>query len=244
MTACRADHRGVAERFGLPGGGSGGPRRGRISAGSGTRGARGRIYRAASRTRRRKSVSSRHATAAAIRASPGTLPKRARSPARLGVASMPRARSTVSTPAAVACLRPCKYARGGRLPAAFFVAPRLRLPDDRAGDRIVLRPGAFARTHRPCYPLQGRPCPRRQRSLDQGKIDLLRPPSRERAALRRLPIPPAPKEVNVEPGRACPGLRRHQHPHLRKAPRHGSERTLFIGKYSVEKNDIGLQNLP
>ena len=64
MTACRADHRGVAERFGLPGGGSGGPRRGRISAGSGTGGARGRIYRAASRTRRRKSVSSRHATAA------------------------------------------------------------------------------------------------------------------------------------------------------------------------------------
>ena len=64
LSGSTSDHRGVAERFGLPGGGSGGPRRGRISAGSGTGGARGRIYRAASRTRRRKSVSSRHATAA------------------------------------------------------------------------------------------------------------------------------------------------------------------------------------
>ena len=49
--------------------------------------------------------------------------------------------------------------------------PRFRLPNDCAGDRIVLRPGAFALTHRLCCPLQGRLRPRRQRFLTPRRAD-------------------------------------------------------------------------
>ena len=117
--------------------------------------------------------------------------------------SIPRARSTASTFAAFASRRPIRF----------------RPPADRAGDRVVLRLGALACSHLVRDPLQGRSRPRRQRAFDEGEVDLLRLPSRERFALRGLRVPAAPKEVDVEPGRTQPGLRRHQHPHFRKSPR-------------------------
>ena len=121
-----------------------------------------------SRTRRRKSVASVHASAAAIRFS----------------AERPSEEFPVLRGIQRRFDAPGPERREHHFHA--FLPPRPRAL--RARERIVIRLRALARSHRQRHPLQRSPRNLRHRRLGQRKVDLLRPPPRKRPARRLLPV--------------------------------------------------------
>ena len=172
------------------------------------------------RTRRRKSAASVHASAAATSASPGSPPRRSRSSPASRAAAIPRASRTwhvhgVHVTLGKAFLAPLVTAfpvafgmafpgtLGKPFAATLHTASRPQPRERRAHERIVLRSRTLARSHRQRRALQCAPRRLGQPRLGRRAVYLLRPPPRKgRACLLLLDIPHRGVHESSAPARA------------------------------------------